>query len=89
MRDDAKQLLTPERRAYFDSLGEEAVLSDLDNRKYNPDLYGAAIHWLDERRQSRVRRTFFRFRTFEVVVFLAIVSAIPLVFVAVVVIADL
>ena len=89
MGDDRKRLLTRKRRAYFHRLGEDAVMSDLDNRKYEPDLYGAAIYWLEERRQSRERRTFFRLRTFEAVVFLAILATVPLILVAIIVMGEL
>jgi hypothetical protein len=66
MRDEPKQILPPEHRAYFDSLGEEAVLSALDNRKYNPVLQSAAFYWLREKQESREWRINFRFRIFAV-----------------------
>lgn len=84
MRDEPKQILTPEHRDYFDSLGEEAVLSALDNREYNPGLQSAAFYWLRERQESREKRTNLRFRIFAVGVILVGASIVTLIFAAVV-----
>ena len=70
-RDKPKRLLTRKRRAYFDALGEEALLSELDHRKYDPELHSAAIQWLRETRESQQRHTILKFRLFEVGVVLA------------------
>jgi len=78
MKDKPKRLLTRKRRAFFEALGEEAVLSELDNRKYEPELHSAAIQWLREKRESQQRHTILKFRLFEVGVVLAAVGVIVL-----------